>query len=102
MKISLRYADRLHLVSLTLQCQKEGSMGSGRYRPAAFGERNQPSAKGSNLSNGSESSKLPQVSEGDKFAWIMLNASRLPEKESLCFRQHWGVAMRLLQEAGAP
>ena len=62
----LRYADRLHSAYLTLQCQKEGSMG--------------------------ERLKSPQARAEDKFAWIMPSTRRLPEKESFCFRQHWGVA----------
>lgn len=53
---------------------------SGRYRLVAFGERNQPFAKGPRLSKGSESSKSPQVSAEDKHAWIMPNARRLPDK----------------------
>lgn len=58
------YADRLHSGYLTLQCQPSAHRPkgdkqkdvwvSGRNRLAAFGERNQPSAKGPSLPKGSE------------------------------------------------
>lgn len=52
-----RYADRLHSAYLTLQCQKEGSMGVRSLSASRFArQRNQPSAKGQSLSKGSESS----------------------------------------------
>ena len=55
----LWYADRLHPAFLTLLCQpsahrpegdkQKEAWVSGLYRLAAFGERNQPSAKGPSL-----------------------------------------------------
>ena len=42
----LRYADRLHSAYLTCSVKRKKAWVSGRYRIAAFGERNQTSARG--------------------------------------------------------